>query len=185
MAKGRPEAGDKSSEESHELFERSTSTLFEPKAGRSPAPRFSRRLFIVHALHGLMLCINFSILVVSFRHWEHRLGVRLENIGNVNSYIAVSFQTFFTAGILTLYLLSSASAVDMAIRHPTTLTDLDFRLQAWTGLGSSLSNIFFQLGKFKTIHKSITIGIPLYFISGEVLKITSSSVVSQRIMTVR
>ncbi|KAK0469254.1 uncharacterized protein EV420DRAFT_1633675 [Desarmillaria tabescens] len=94
----------------------------------------------------------------------------------VTSYISVGFQAFFTAAILLLFWLSRSVAIDDAIRHPRTLVELDMRLQAWAGLGPSLTNWLYEPGRVLSRLNTTFSIIPLYFVAGTVLQITSSGV---------
>ncbi|KAF8905378.1 hypothetical protein CPB85DRAFT_920707 [Mucidula mucida] len=143
-----------------------------------PSPqRPSRRLMVVHFLHGMLLLISIFTLLISFWRWEHKVEVDTDNVSQVTSIISIVVQVFVTACILLLYLLSSAVAIDTAIRHPRSIIDLDFRLQAWYGgMGPAIANGIFHMHRFRQVSRTVLFGVPLYFITGEVLKVTSSSV---------
>ncbi|KIY66383.1 hypothetical protein CYLTODRAFT_455421 [Cylindrobasidium torrendii FP15055 ss-10] len=138
--------------------------------------RVSKRLIGVHLMHGVLLGITFSFLVLSIRHWEHGVAVPIDDATRIASVVTVVCQVFFTTAVTLLYLLSGTAAVDDAIRRPHTLLDLDTRLAAWSGLGPALSNILLFFPRLSSVSLSITLGIPLYFVCGEILKVTSSSV---------
>ncbi|PBK66240.1 hypothetical protein ARMSODRAFT_354381 [Armillaria solidipes] len=150
----------------------STNTLLE----HSRKGRISERLFVVHVLHSVLLVICLIILVAGINRWEHRVSVNVQKASQVASYISVGFQAFFTASILVLFWLSRSIAIDDAIRHPQTLLDLDMRLQAWTGLGPSLTNWLYEPGRVLSRLSPILSTIPIYFVAGTVLQITSSGV---------
>ncbi|KAF9026621.1 hypothetical protein BDZ89DRAFT_1134663 [Hymenopellis radicata] len=171
-----------------------TSDLYEDRqndkdetrsAQDEPSPRRpSLRLMVVHFLHGMLLLISIFTLLVSFWRWEHKVEVDTNNVSQVTSIISIVVQVFFTACILLLYLLSSAVAIDAAIRHPRSIIDLDFRLQAWYGgMGPAIANGIFRMYRFRQVSRSVLFGVPLYFIIGEVLKVTSSSVLGINIYT--
>ncbi|KAK0497924.1 hypothetical protein EDD18DRAFT_124884 [Armillaria luteobubalina] len=108
------------------------------KSERTPVLRTSHRLFIVQALHALLLFLTLIILVVGIFHWEHNVYIDSSQAGNVASYITLGFQIFFTVSVISLSVLSRAFAVDEAIRHrsyPLCLPSL------FTGLSFSSPNI--------------------------------------------
>ncbi|KAF8891051.1 hypothetical protein CPB85DRAFT_259683 [Mucidula mucida] len=145
--------------------------------GQRPVWRSSFRLMVVHLLHATLLLISIFTLIVSLTHGERKVEIEVENVSQVTSTITIVVQIFFTASISLLYLLSSAVAIDAAIRHPRSIIDLDYRLQAWYGgVGPSVMNGLFHMHRFRQISRSVLFGIPLYFIAGEILKLTSSSV---------
>ncbi|KAK0499911.1 hypothetical protein EDD18DRAFT_1147661, partial [Armillaria luteobubalina] len=138
--------------------------------------RISKRHFVVHVLHSVLLVICLIILIAGINKWEHRVSVNVQKASQVASYISVGFQAFFTASILVLFWLSRGIAVDDAIRHPQTLLDLDMRLQARAGLGPSLTNWLYGPGNMLSRLSPILSAIPIYFVAGAVLQITSSGV---------
>ncbi|KAF9021238.1 hypothetical protein BDZ89DRAFT_246920 [Hymenopellis radicata] len=142
-----------------------------------PSPlRHSPGLIGAHLLHGLLCLVSLTFLVASLLRLEHHIKIPLDNVSYVTSAISVVSQVFWTGSVSGLYLITSSLAVDAAIRNPKTIIDLDFRLQAWTGLGSSVANGLFSPRRFKDVSRMVLLAIPVYFGAGEVLKISSSSV---------
>ncbi len=88
---------------------------------------------VVHLLHATLLLISIFTLIVSLTHGERKVEIEVENVSpqstskllsthgvqvsQVTSTITIVVQIFFTASISLLYLLSSAVAIDAAIRH--------------------------------------------------------------------
>ncbi|KAF9003721.1 hypothetical protein BDZ89DRAFT_1080906, partial [Hymenopellis radicata] len=148
--------------------------------GDRPVRRPSFRLMVVHVLHATLLLISILTLLISF----FPMGAQ-RLVSQVTSTITIMVQIFFTASISLLYLLSSDVAIDAAIRHPRSIIDLDYRLQAWYGgVGPSVINGIFHMHRFRKISRSVLLGIPLYFIAGEMLKLTSSSVLGVNVYNV-
>ncbi|KAK0451614.1 hypothetical protein EV421DRAFT_1048341 [Armillaria borealis] len=153
----------------------SSTALLEP----SRQYRISRRLFVVHFFHSALLVLCITVLVAGLCRWEHRVSVNVQKATQVASYISVAFQAFFTASILILFWLSRNVAIDDAIRHPQTLLELDMRLQAWAGLGPSLTNWLYEPGRLLSRLSPVFSIIPIYFVAGTVLQITSSGVLGK------
>ncbi|KAG7445365.1 uncharacterized protein BT62DRAFT_191293 [Guyanagaster necrorhizus] len=106
-------------------------------------PRLSRRLFLIHLLHLLLLAISLTILIAGVLRLEENVSVSFANVGRrippfsppgsrasqaapVSSYLSLGFQIFFTAAVIILAYLSRVAAVDSAIRHRTWLPCIQF-----------------------------------------------------------
>ncbi|PBK85303.1 hypothetical protein ARMGADRAFT_1087489 [Armillaria gallica] len=145
------------------------------------ATRLSRRLILIHLLHLLLLAISLTILIVGVLRLDEDVSVSFANAAPVSSYLSLGFQIFFTAAVIILASLSRVAAVDSAIRHPASLAELDLRIQAWSGLASSLSNWRTSSRRSLNPFNSVFTTIPLYFIVAACLCIVMSSVIGVQI----
>ncbi|KAK0460515.1 uncharacterized protein EV420DRAFT_1641063 [Desarmillaria tabescens] len=145
------------------------------------ATRLSRRLILIHLLHLLLLAISLTILILGVLRLDEDVSVSFTDAASVSSYLSLGFQIFFTAAVIILASLSRVAAVDSAVRHPTSLTELDLRIQAWSGIASSLSNWRPSARRSLNPFNSVFTAIPLYFIAAACLCIVMSSVLGVQI----
>ncbi len=79
------------------------------------------------------------------------------------------------------YLLRAVPNFSFTYLQAQTLLDYDMRLQAWAGLGPSLTNWLYEPGRVLSRLSQIFSNIPIYFLAGTVLQITSSGVLGKPI----
>ncbi|KAK0224228.1 hypothetical protein IW262DRAFT_881590 [Armillaria fumosa] len=170
---------DKGSDRASLLALDASSSTGSPTIVNVPPPtatRLSRRLIVIHLLHLLLLAITLTIFIVGVFRLDEDVSVPFANAAPVSSYMSLGFQIFFTATVIVLASLSRVAAVDSAIRHPASLAELDLRIQAWSGLTSSLSNWRPGSRQSLNLFNAVFTTIPLYFIASACLCIVMSSV---------
>ncbi|SJL13173.1 uncharacterized protein ARMOST_16612 [Armillaria ostoyae] len=175
---------DKGSDRASLLALDASSSTGSPTIVNVPPPtatRLSRRLILIHLLHLLLLAISLTILIVGVLRLDEDVSVSFANAAPVSSYLSLGFQIFFTAAVIILASLSRVVAVDSAIRHPASLAELDLRIQAWSGLASSLSNWRTSSRRSLNPFNTVFTTIPLYFIVATCLCIVMSSVIGVQI----
>lgn len=175
---------DKGSDRASLLALDASSSTGSPTIVNVPPPtatRLSRRLILIHLLHLLLLAISLTILIVGVLRLDEDVSVSFANAAPVSSYLSLGFQIFFTAAVIILASLSRVVAVDSAIRHPASLAELDLRIQAWSGLASSLSNWRTSSRRSLNPFNAVFTTIPLYFIVATCLCIVMSSVIGVQI----
>ncbi|KAK0447253.1 hypothetical protein EV421DRAFT_191079 [Armillaria borealis] len=171
---------DKGSDRASLLALDASSSTGSPTIVNVPPPtatRLSRRLILIHLLHLLLLAISLAILIVGVLRLDEDVSVSFASAAPVSSYLSLGFQIFFTAAVILLASLSRVAAVDSAIRHPASLAELDLRIQAWSGLASSLSNWRTSSRRSLNPFNAVFTTIPLYFIVATCLCIVMSSVI--------
>lgn len=175
---------DKGSDRASLLALDASSSTGSPTIVNVPPPtatRLSRRLIVIHLLHLLLLAITLTIFIVGVLRLDEDVSVPFASAAPVSSYLSLGFQIFFTATVIVLASLSRVAAVDSAIRHPATLAELDLRIQAWSGLVSSLSNWKPSSRQSLNLFSAVFTTIPLYFIASACLCVVMSSVLGVQI----
>ncbi|KAK0199323.1 hypothetical protein DFS33DRAFT_236111 [Desarmillaria ectypa] len=178
---------DKGSDRASLLALDASSSTGSPTVVNVPSPsatRLSRRLIVIHLLHLLLLAISLTILIVGVLRLDEDVYVSFANAASLSSYLSLGFQIFFTAAVIILASLSRLAAVDSAIRHPVSLAELDLRIQAWSGIASSLSNWRTSSRRSLNPFNAVFTAIPLYFIAAACLCVTMSSVLGVQIYVV-
>ncbi|KAJ7612715.1 hypothetical protein FB45DRAFT_1036929 [Roridomyces roridus] len=141
----------------------------------------SLKLAAIHSTHALLIALHAVALVAAIKKWEIR--PRFADIALTQTGITAGLQVAFALIVGVLVYLTRGIAVDANIRAPPTLGLLHLRLEAWSGLGSSLSaNWRYSRADAKPSTASPGLrSIFLYLGLGALLQISSGSIFASTI----
>ncbi|KAJ7325382.1 hypothetical protein DFH08DRAFT_1085128 [Mycena albidolilacea] len=149
-----------------ELFKMSRKA---PKLKRFDSSRTLHFLSLV--LHSLLVGIHLALLAIWARGLEHRITFSLDNQKIVDFFITAIANTFGTLYTAALVFVTQRLWTRRNLQADRTLTAMHDSAAAWTGIGSALSQLWFQ----RTTSGSVVgvVSVFLYLANILVLHITT------------
>ncbi|KAF7329355.1 hypothetical protein MKEN_00196800 [Mycena kentingensis (nom. inval.)] len=109
---------------------------------RFPVPSMENLVSLI--LHTGLLVFHLALLVVYFKHWEHRAIFALDKQRLISLVVTISATALGTIYSAALVFLTQSLSTQHHLRRRQTLTATHDNLAAWTGMGSAIVALWGQ-----------------------------------------